>query len=66
LCGPNPNAMGEIVRRCDRGRLLWGSDFGFTLTDVVAYRLESLKLLNLTDSDYERIVAENPRRIFGM
>jgi uncharacterized protein len=66
LCGPNPNAMGEIVRRCDRQRLLWGSDFGFTLTDVVGYRLEILKWISLTDRDYERIVAENPQRIFGI
>jgi uncharacterized protein len=65
LCGPQVAAASELVRRCDLQRLLWGSDFGFTLTDVVGYRLGLLDLLQLRDDEYETIVAHNPRRLFG-
>jgi predicted TIM-barrel fold metal-dependent hydrolase len=65
LCGPQAAALGEILQRCDRQRLLWGSDFGFTVNDVVGYRLDLLKLLRLTDHDYETITARNPRRLLG-
>ena len=65
LCGPQSAALSEILQRCDRQRLLWGSDFGFTLNDVIGYRLDLLKLLRLTDHDYETITARNPRRLLG-
>ena len=65
LCGPYLAALSEIVRRCDRQRLLWGSDYGFSLADVVGYRLGLLQSLRLKDADYQRITADNPRRLFG-
>jgi predicted TIM-barrel fold metal-dependent hydrolase len=65
LCGPYVSSLREIVRRCDRRRLLWGSDYGFTFTDVVGYRLGLLKLLELSDADHDLILTENPRRLLG-
>ncbi|NUQ65044.1 MAG: amidohydrolase family protein [Pirellulales bacterium] len=65
LCGPHLAALSEIVRRCDCQRLLWGSDFGFSFADVAGYRLGLLQSLRLNDSDYERITAENPKRLLG-
>lgn len=65
LCGPYVAGLRELVRRCDRQRLVWGSDYGFTFSDVVGYRLGLLKLLGLGDGDYDRILNENPRRLLG-
>ena len=65
LCGPHLAALSEIVRRCDRQRLLWGSNYGFSFADVVGYRLGLLQSLRLTDYDYERITADNPRQLLG-
>jgi uncharacterized protein len=65
LCGPYLSAMSELVRRCDPQRLVWGTDYGCSFGDVVGYRLNLLKLLRLTDHDYQRITEHNPRRLFG-
>jgi len=65
LCGPSMSSLSQIVRRCDRQRLLWGSDYGFTFQDVVGYRLGLLKLLGLSDGDYDLITTQNPRRLLG-
>jgi uncharacterized protein len=65
LCGPYPAALQELVRRCDRQRLLWGTDYGASGVDVVGHFLELFKLLRLSDADFEQIVEHNPRRLFG-
>jgi uncharacterized protein len=66
LCSPHLAALRELVRHCDRERLLWGSDHGFSLSDMVGYRLEMLGMLGLSEADYEKIAARNPRRLFGI
>lgn len=66
LCGPHVAGMREIVRRCDAGRLLWGSDFGFTFTDVIGYRLNVMNALEMSDNLHEAVFADNPRRLLKM
>ena len=66
LCGPHWAALKEIVRRCDRQRIVWGSDHGFALNDAVGYRLRILDLLNLTDGDRETMFCNNPKRLFRL
>jgi uncharacterized protein len=65
LCGPYLAALNELVRRCDRQRLVWGTDYGFSFTDVVDYHIGILKFLRLTDQDFERITVQNPQRLLG-
>jgi len=42
-----------------------GLDYRFSFADVSGYRLDLLQSLRLTDYDYERITAGNPRQLFG-
>jgi predicted TIM-barrel fold metal-dependent hydrolase len=63
LCGPHVSGLRELVRRCDRSRLLWGSDFGFTFTDAIGYRLEMMDLLDMEQSLGQAIFADNPARL---
>ena len=65
LCGPYLEALSEIVQRCDRQRLVWGTDYGCSFIDVVEYHMGILKLLRLKYQDYERITSQNPLRLFG-
>ena len=66
LCGPYPAALREVLRRCDRQRLLWGSDFGFGFADSVGYRLGLMDRLGLTEEEKRQILEENPRRLFSL
>jgi hypothetical protein len=66
LCGPQAAALREIVRRCDLDRLIWGSDHGFGLSDIVGYRLGMLDLAGLTDAQCEAILLANPKRLLGL
>jgi predicted TIM-barrel fold metal-dependent hydrolase len=66
LCGPHLEAMRQIVRRCDRTRLLWGSDFGFNFNDLIGYRLELMELMDLKDEQRAAIFHENPMRLLGL
>lgn len=63
LCGPHLAGMREILRRCDTGRLLWGSDFGFTFLDVIGYRLHVMEALNLDGNLRRSILTDNPMRL---
>jgi predicted TIM-barrel fold metal-dependent hydrolase len=65
LCGPHVAGMREILRRCDTQRLLWGSDFGFTFSDVIEYRLGILETLGLSDSLRRAILSDNPARLLS-
>lgn len=66
LCGPYPEAQREILRRCDRQRLVWGTDYGASGTDVVGHFFGMFKLLRLPDQELEQILDRNPRRLFGL
>jgi predicted TIM-barrel fold metal-dependent hydrolase len=66
LCGPHWAALAELVRCCDRDRLVWGSDYGFSPADAVGYRKGLLDLLDLNDAEREAILCRNPARLFGL
>ena len=63
LCSPHVAALDQLVSRCDKSRLLWGSDHGFTYDDSVGYRLGLMDLLNLSDDDRDAILCRNPKRL---
>lgn len=66
LCGPSMAAMRQIVARCDRRRLLWGSDYGYGKKDPIGYRLDVFKSLNLDDQDMQAILCDNPARLLHL
>ena len=66
LCGPHLAALEELVRHCDRNRLIWGSDHGFSLADAIGYRKGIVDLLDLADADREAIFSRNPARLFAL
>ncbi|MBN2294897.1 MAG: amidohydrolase family protein [Pirellulales bacterium] len=66
LCGPHVAAIKEILQRCDRSRLLWGSDYGFGNVDPIDYRLDLLKIQNLKHGDMEKILDHNPKRLLSL
>ena len=66
LCSPHWAALREILRRCDRDRLVWGSDHGFSSADVVGYRQGLVDLMDLSDDDREAIFSRNPARLFAL
>lgn len=66
LCGPHLAAMREIVKRCDRSRLVWGTDFGYGLSDVYGYRLPLMDALNLDGATRQAIYKDNPARLLAL
>ena len=65
LCGPHLRAVELLCRRLDPSRLLWGSDFGFTLDDTIEYRLGLLRHARIDDQLRERVLGENPLALVG-
>ena len=65
LCGPQLEAVRQIVQRCDRTRLLWGSDFGFALHDAVGYRLDLFRHA-VDDATCRIILEDNPQRLLNL
>jgi predicted TIM-barrel fold metal-dependent hydrolase len=63
LCSPHVAALRQIVNRCDKDRLMWGSDHGFTLDDPIGYRLGLMESLGLSDDDRDAILHRNPSRL---
>ena len=66
LCGPHPAAHREYFKRCDRARLLWGSDFGFGFSDPYAYRLGMVRMLGQSDDILQAVFETNPCRLLGI
>lgn len=66
LCSPHPAAIRELVGRCDGNRLLWGSDYGFSFTDMVGYRMEMIAAAGVSTSLQHKFFDENPRRLFQL
>ena len=62
LCGPQLEGVRQVLARCDQTRLLWGSDFGFTLYDAVGYRLDLFRQA-ADEPTCQRILEDNPRRL---
>jgi uncharacterized protein len=63
LCSPHTEALRQLVKRCDRDRLVWGSDHGFTLDNFYEYRLGLMERIGLHDADKQAIFDANPRRL---
>jgi uncharacterized protein len=65
VCGPYSAGMRELLRCCDLDRLIWGTDFGYTLHDCVGYRMRSFSQAVPDDRKQEAIFEKNPRRLFS-
>lgn len=50
LCGPHLRGIEILCERVDPDRLLWGTDYGFSLADTINYRLNLLRRARLDDS----------------
>lgn len=66
LSGPHPAAIREYLKRCDLSRLLWGSDFGFSFSDTISYRLGIVQSLGLDEITLQRILADNPTQLLKL
>ncbi len=68
LCGPHLAGLKALVRGrgCDRSRLLWGSDFGYGLSDVLTYRMPLMDQIGMSDADRQAIFSDNPARLLGL
>ena len=66
MCGVPAVAIREYVARCDRSRLLWGSDFGFSYGDRIGYFLGMLHAVGLSDEVLQAVLEDNPRRLLGI
>jgi uncharacterized protein len=66
LCSPHLAALRELLGRCDRNRLLWGSDQGFGEVDHLGYRKRLFDLLHVDDQLHAAIFCDNPARLFRM
>ncbi len=66
LCSPHLGALRGLIDRCDKSRLLWGSDFGYGLADCYQYRMPLINQLNLSDDEFQAIVDENPKRLLNL
>jgi len=65
LCSPHLAAIRQILQRCDRQRLLWGSDYGFTFQDLIDYRLKMMNLAGMDERTRRMVFDENPQRLLG-
>ena len=63
LCGPHMRAIELFCKRVDGDRLLWGTDFGYSFSDPVGYRLDLIVRANIDDGLRQRILGTNPLRL---
>ena len=63
LCGPHMRGMEIFCQRADPDRLLWGTDYGFSFSDPMEYRLALIHRAKIGDRLRERILAINPMRL---
>ncbi len=66
LCSPHLAGLRGLISRCDTSRLVWGSDFGYSLADCYPYRKPLMDLLHLPEADREMIFRTNPQRMLGL
>jgi len=64
LCGPHMRAMEILCRQADAERIVWGTDFGFGLSDSIDYRLTAFRQARIEDKLRERILGENASRLW--
>jgi len=63
LCGPHLRAIELICAHCDPSRIIWGSDFGFGLSDAIEYRLNLFLAASVKSELRERVLDANPLRL---
>lgn len=66
LCGPHVAGLKYVVNHCPTERLLWGTDAGFGIVDVYAYRVPIMDLIDLSDAQHEAIYDTNPRELLKL
>ncbi len=66
LCGSTMLAFEMFCEKTDTDRLLWGSDYGFSLIDSVGYRLHELTEARIPVPIIEKILTVNPTRLLEM
>lgn len=66
ICGPHHAAAREIWRQGPQDRLLWGSDFGFGKSALIAYRLAEFRAWNLPPEAETALFASNPGRLLAL
>jgi uncharacterized protein len=63
LCSPHLAGLKMLIQECPSDRLLWGSDFGFSLVDLMSYRFRMMDLLGLSNAQKRAIFEVNPTRL---
>lgn len=66
LCGPHVAGLQYLVQHIPLDRLLWGTDAGFGITDVFAYRVSLMDLLGLDECQRQAIFSTNPARLLKL
>jgi predicted TIM-barrel fold metal-dependent hydrolase len=66
LCGPHVQGLRHLLARVPVQRLLWGTDFGYSLADVFAYRDALTDLLNLSDGQRRAMFQDNPASLLRL
>lgn len=66
LCSPHVAGLRTLIRECPTDRLLWGSDFGYRVLDLLSYRFRMMDVLGLTEAQRQAIFEGNPKRLLGM
>jgi predicted TIM-barrel fold metal-dependent hydrolase len=64
LCGPHMRAIELLCRHADPDRILWGSDFGFGVSDQIEYRLNLFRRARISDPLREQILTKNPLHLW--
>jgi uncharacterized protein len=64
ICGPYAAGVRELLQRCDLDRLIWGSDFGYTVHDCVGYRMRAFCGAVPDERQQAAIFTNNPQRLF--
>ena len=65
LCGVHGHALETLAKAYDSGNILWGSDFGFGLSDSIGYRFRLLETASISDTLRQRILEQNPLRLIA-
>jgi len=66
LCSPHPGALRQIFLNGPQDRLCFGSDFGFGMTDLVAYRLALLRRALPEAEAQDLVLNRNPKRLLRL
>ena len=66
LCGPHLRAMELLCTHADPDRIVWGSDYGFSFSDSIEYRLNLLLRARIPQNVCDRILGLNPSLLLNI